>query len=277
MGKVMAVYAIGDLQGCYQAFRRLLAQLKFDPAIDRLWLVGDLVNRGPDSLSCLRFVRGLGNAAITVLGNHDLHLLALAQHPNAAEHANPTLKSILDADDRDELLDWLRCQPLFHRDTDLGWSMVHAGLAPDWTPATATDYAREVQAVLSGPDYRQFLEQLYGDQPDCWHTGLAGWDRLRMIVNCTTRMRLCHPDGRLNFSYKGALEGAPVGLVPWFELPGRQSKTERLVFGHWSALSPISWPQHNVWCIDTGCVWGNALSALRLDTNAPKLTQTTAA
>lgn len=272
----MAIYAIGDLQGCHQAFRRLLDQLRFDPHADQLWLVGDLVNRGPDSLACLRFVRDLGDAALTVLGNHDLHLLALAQRPDALEVADPTLKPILEASDRDALLDWLRRLPLFHRDKALGWSMVHAGLAPAWTPEAAADHAREVESVLAGPDYAAFLHNLYGNQPDRWHDDLAGWDRLRVIVNCMTRMRLCYPDGRLNLTYKKTLEDAPPELVPWFQLPDRRNATERIVFGHWSALRTIAWPRHNVWCIDTGCVWGKPLSALRLDTAEPGLFQFTA-
>lgn len=269
----MAVYAIGDLQGCYQPFRRLLDKLRFDPGVDCLWLVGDLVNRGPESLQCLRFVRELGDAAITVLGNHDLHLLALARRPDESADEHPSLQPILTAPDREALLDWLRQQPLFHRDTDLGWSMVHAGLAPGWTPAAAEDCAREVEAALSGPDHHRFLEHMYGDQPDCWHAGLTGWDRLRVIVNCMTRMRLCHPNGRLDLSYKNTLEQAPPGRLAWFQLAGRQHAAERIVCGHWSALGTVAWPQENVWCIDTGCVWGRALSALRLDVDPPVLWQ----
>lgn len=267
----MAVYAIGDLQGCYRPFRRLLEHLEFDARRDRLWLVGDLVNRGDGSLECLRFVRELGDAAVTVLGNHDLNLLALAQKPDAYERANDTLMPILEAPDRNELLDWLRQLPLFHRDRDLGWSMVHAGLAPAWTPDDAAAYAREVEAVLSGPEHAVFFEHMYGNHPDRWHDDLAGWDRLRIIVNCMTRMRFCRPDGSLDLDYKKTLEGAPQGLVPWFTVAGRQSADERIVFGHWSALSSVAWPEHNVWCIDTGCVWGKTLTALRLDTAEPQL------
>lgn len=267
----MAVYAIGDLQGCYQPLRALLDKLAFDPADDQLWLVGDLVNRGDGSLACLRFVRDLGDAAVTVLGNHDLHLLALARKADAHAQANDTLKPILEAPDRDALLDWLRRRPLFHRDRTLGWSMVHAGLAPSWTVDDAAARAREVETVLAGPDYQAFFEHMYGNQPDHWRDALGGWDRVRMIVNCMTRMRFCRPDGSLDLDYKKTLADAPPGLLPWFSVANRQSADERIVFGHWSALGRIAWPEHNVWCVDTGCVWGKTLSALRLDTTEPQL------
>lgn len=267
----MAVYAIGDLQGCYQPFCRLLERLAFDPAGDRLWLVGDLVNRGDGSLACLRYVRELGDTAVTVLGNHDLNLLALAERPDGHERANATLKPILEAPDRHELLDWLRGLPLFHRDTGLGWSMVHAGLAPAWTPERAAALAREVESVLAGPDHAAFFAAMYGNSPVRWDDALTGWDRLRAIVNYMTRVRFCHTDGALELKYKKTLEGAPAGLVPWFAAPGRRSAGERIVFGHWSALSSVAWPEHNVWCIDTGCVWGKPLTALRLDSAEPEL------
>lgn len=270
----MAVYAIGDLQGCHEQLLQLLDQVRFDPESDQIWLVGDLVNRGPGSLECLRTVRSLGEAAITILGNHDLSLLAQAQESDAEAQANPTLKPILAASDRDELLTWLRHQPLYYRDQALGWSMVHAGLAPDWTAATAASLAREVEAVLATPAYTEFLARLYGNKPDHWHDDLNGWDRLRAIVNHMTRIRLCQPDGRMDLDYKGTLENAPDGLLPWFQLPNRQHADERIVFGHWAALDPIAWPRHNTWCIDTGCVWGGPLSALRLDTPEPAVIHT---
>lgn len=259
----MSVYAVGDLQGCYRPFCGLLESLDFDPARDRLWLVGDLVNRGPDSLETLRFVRSLGDAAITVLGNHDLNLLALAyQHP---AQANDSLKPILEAPDRDELLSWLRQLPLFHRDRALGWTMVHAGLAPDWSLDQAAKLATEVETMLRGPDHAEFFAHMYGNDPDRWHDDLSGWQRLRVITNCLTRLRYCHADGRLDMNYKGSLEDAPPDLVPWFALPERASANERIVFGHWSALTRIAWPEHNAWGIDSGCVWGGKLTALRLD------------
>ena len=265
----MATYAIGDLQGCYRPLRQLLERLDFDPAHDQLWLVGDLVNRGPDSLACLRFVRDLGDAAITVLGNHDLTLLARASRPNP--QVNETLTPILEAEDRDELLHWLRHRPLLHRDTTLGWTSLHAGLAPEWSPAQAESLAGEVEQVLRSDDYPAFFEHMYGNQPDRWSHDLTGWDRLRMITNCLTRMRMCHPDGALDLSHKTTLADAPGGLLPWFALPERASADERIVFGHWSALERVAWPEHNVWGIDTGCVWGGKMTALRLDGEAPEV------
>lgn len=265
----MAVYAVGDLQGCHRAFQRLLERLRFDPGRDRLWLVGDLVNRGDGSLACLRTVRRLGEAAVCVLGNHDLNLLALAQRPDALERANPTLRPILEAPDREPLLEWLRRRPLLHHDAGLGWTMVHAGLPPDWDLAMAQSCAAEVEAALRGPGYREFFRCMYGDEPGRWCDDLRDPDRLRVIVNCLTRMRFCRPDGSLDLEYKGTIEDAPLGLVPWFAHPERATRGERIVFGHWSALGRVAWPEHNVWAVDTGCVWGGALTALRLDTDAP--------
>lgn len=269
----MATYAIGDLQGCHRQFMTLLDRLRFDPAHDRLWLVGDLVNRGGGSLECLREVRDLGDAAVTVLGNHDLHLLALAQRPNALERANPTLKPILQAPDREPLLEWLRHRPLLHGDGGLGWTMVHAGLPPQWDLPFARERAAEVERALRGPDYPEFFRHMYGNEPGRWCDDLQGWGRLRLIVNCFTRMRFCHADGSLDQDYKGPIEDAPAGLTPWFALPDRATRGERIVFGHWSALGRIAWPEHNVWGTDTGCVWGGKLTALRLDTPEPEIVQ----
>lgn len=261
----MAIYAIGDLQGCFRPFLSLLDKLDFEPERDRLWLVGDLVNRGSDSLQTLRYIRALGEAAVTVLGNHDLHLLALAQQPDAVSRANASLRPILSAPDRDELLHWLRHRPLMHHDADLGWSMVHAGLAPDWSVQAALACAHEVEDVLRSADYCAFFEHMYGDYPDQWQGTLSGWSRLRAITNYLTRARMCHPDGRLDLHYKGPPGDAPPTLLPWFALPQRASREQRIVFGHWAALGQVCWSAHNVWGIDTGCVWGNCLSALRLD------------
>lgn len=269
----MATYAVGDLQGRQRPFLALLEALHFDPARDRLWLVGDLVNRGDESLECLREVRRLGDAAVTTLGNHDLSLLALAQRPDALERANPTLRPVLAAPDREPLLEWLRHRPLLHHDAALGWTMVHAGLAPQWDLQTAKARAAEVERALRGPDYREFFRHMYGNEPDRWHDGLRDWDRLRVIVNCLTRMRFCRADGGLDQDYKGPIEDAPAGLMPWFALPGRATRGERIVFGHWSALDRIAWPEHKVWGIDTGCVWDGKLTALRLDTPEPEITQ----
>lgn len=268
----MATYAIGDLQGCYYPLQSLLKRLAFDPRSDRLWLVGDLVNRGDHSLECLRFVRDLGPAAVTVLGNHDLSLLALAQQPNAAGRVNATLRPILNAPDREDLLGWLRQRPLLHQDARLGWTMVHAGLAPQWDLDTAAERAREVENALRGPDHAEFLRHMYGNHPDRWRDDLAGWDRLRTIVNYMTRMRLCRPDsGAFDLDAKGPPGDAPPELTPWFAVPGRRSAASRMVFGHWSSLGRVAWPEHNVWGVDTGCVWGQKLTALRLDGPEPEV------
>jgi bis(5'-nucleosyl)-tetraphosphatase (symmetrical) len=261
----MAVYAIGDLQGCYDEFRALLDQLGFEPARDRLWLTGDLVNRGPASLATLRHVQSLGRAVSVVLGNHDLHLLAAALEPQCLRRSD-TLDDVLRAPDREELLAWLRRLPLVHDDAVLGWSMVHAGLPPEWDIATAAARAAEVSAALVA-EPREFFAAMYGDRPDRWSADLAGSDRLRFTVNCLTRLRILSADGRLLLSYKGPLEGAPAGSRPWFQVPGRRSAGARIVFGHWSALG--YWDADGVVSLDTGCVWGGALTAVRLDATAP--------
>ena len=259
----MAVYAVGDIQGCDEEFGLLLERLEFQPARDRLWLTGDLVNRGPRSLDVLRRVRALGSAATMVLGNHDLHLLAAA-HDRSALRADDTLADILSAPDRDELLDWLRRQPLLHTDAALGWTMVHAGLAPQWDLATATACARELEAALRDTSSaRALFAAMYGNRPDAWSDDLAGTDRLRFITNCFTRLRFCHTDGRLDLGYKGTLAAAPADLVPWFRIPGRRSAGSRILFGHWSALGYHA--GDGVLGIDTGCVWGGRLCAVRLD------------
>jgi len=260
----MAVYAIGDLQGCHDEFRELLETLAFDPAHDRLWLTGDLVNRGAGSLAALRFVRSLGPAAEVVLGNHDLHLLAVAAGRHRLRRGD-TLAEVLAAPDRDELLAWLRERPLALSDPALGWSMVHAGLPPEWDLRTALGCAREVEQVLRA-DPGAFFEAMYGDEPDRWSPSLTGVDRLRFTVNCLTRLRLCAADGRLLLSFKGPPAQAPDGALPWFKVPGRRSAGERIVFGHWSALGYYA--GEGVVSLDTGCVWGGALTALRLDAPA---------
>lgn len=259
----MAVYAIGDLQGCLEPLQRLLDRVRFDPASDRLWFCGDLVNRGPDSLDALRFVRGLGEAALSVLGNHDLHLLALAWDPARSPRDKDTLDAVLSAPDRHELLEWLRNRPLMHHDAPLGWTIVHAGLPPQWGLAEAEAGAAELEEVLSGPAFAGFLSQMYGNLPDRWSPELQGAGRLRYIVNAFTRLRYCRADGSLDFEEKGPPERAPPGLVPWFRVRGRRSRSLRLVFGHWSSLGYIA--ESGVWGLDTGCVWGGRLTALRLD------------
>lgn len=258
----MAVYAIGDIQGCCRELRRLLDVLRFDPSADRLWLTGDLVNRGPQSLETLRFVRGLGTAAVSVLGNHDLHLLAAATH---AEKLKPqdTLDEILNAPDRDELLDWLRRLPLLHHDAQLGYTLIHAGLPPQWDLAMASACAREVEAQLRSDRYAEFFAHMYSNEPTQWSDGLRGWDRLRFITNCLTRLRYCTTDGRIALAHKGTPGTQPAGLLPWFESAERRSRDLKLVFGHWSTLGERI--DAGIYALDSGCVWGGKLTALRLD------------
>ena len=215
----MAIYAVGDLQGCHDALLRLLEQVGFEPDRDRLWLAGDLVNRGPQSLQTLRFVRGLGDAAVSVLGNHDLHLLAVAAGGKASRL--DTLDEILAAPDRDELLAWLSRRPLLHESGDGRWAMLHAGLPPQWSMEQARNCAREAEAVLAGNHSKAFFEQMYGNQPDRWDDGLRGMDRLRLVINCYTRLRFCEPDGRLLLKEKGAPGSQPAGALPWFAVPCR--------------------------------------------------------
>ena len=269
----MAVYAIGDVQGCSDELQQLLDALNVDPAADQIWFVGDLVNRGPKSLQALRLVRSLGEAAITVLGNHDLHLLALALAIDAPE-PDSDLQPVLDATDRNELMEWLRHQPLVHHDKSLNTVMVHAGIFAEWTVDECVRYATEVESVLQGDHPEHFLDQMYGEKPTRWSVDLSGINRQRFIVNSCTRMRFCNRDGSLDFASKLAPEHYPDrgdnALTPWFRMPKRQSATTRIVFGHWSTLGYIN--EANVIGLDTGCVWGGKLSAVRLDEPAP-LTQ----
>lgn len=257
----MSTYAIGDLQGCFEPLQRLLDQLRFDPAADRLWFVGDLVNRGPESLATLRFVRNLGSAAVAVLGNHDLHLLAIAEGFQTLKRGD-TLAEILEAPDRAQLLDWLRRLPLLHR--ELGCTMVHAGLLPDWTIERAQALAHEVETALRADDYRVFLADMYGNAPARWDETLSGHDRLRVIVNAMTRLRACTAQGEMEFSHKGHPRELPAPWLPWYAVPGRRSEGEPILFGHWSSLGLLH-DAHNVWCLDGGCLWGRCLTALRLD------------
>jgi len=259
----MATYAIGDVQGCYSAMRRLLDKCGFDPAADHLWLVGDLVNRGPHSLAVLRYVKGLGKRAVTVLGNHDLHLLVVA-----AGHARPrqgdTMDAILRASDRDELLHWLRHQKLMH--AGHGYAMVHAGLLPQWSIKKSLALAQEVEAALQSDDCDKFLRRMYGNKPERWRDSLRGYDRLRVITNVMTRMRLCSESGRLEFAHKGDPVDLPRGYAPWFKVKQRRSRSTPVIFGHWAALGLYT--GSNVFAIDTGCVWGRELTALRLSDRA---------
>jgi bis(5'-nucleosyl)-tetraphosphatase (symmetrical) len=264
----MAVYAIGDVQGCDEEFSQLLTKLNFSASRDTLWLVGDLVNRGPRSLEVLRRVKALGSAAITVLGNHDLHLLALALSPTEPVKSKDTLQAILTAPDRDELLHWLRHRPMLHHDAALGYTMVHAGLPPQWDLALAQSCARELEEALRDErSCRELFAHMYGDKPDIWSEDLQRHERLRFITNCLTRLRFCRADGRLDLKFKGEVKNAPKHLMPWFQVPERRSRDLRIVCGHWSALGYHD--ADGVLAIDTGCVWGEKLCAVRLDQFPP--------
>lgn len=259
----MAIFAIGDVQGCCDELEALLRALPYSSAGDRLWFVGDLVNRGPKSLEVLRLVRSLGDKAVTVLGNHDLHLVARALG-GAKGRDDDTLDAVLNAPDAGELIDWLRGLPLLHADG--AWVMVHAGLLPQWSVAKAAVLAREVETELSGPGHREFVARLYGSRPDRWDDALEGADRLRVIVNAMTRMRFCTDEGVMDFHAKGETSAAPAGFVPWFDVPVRASAGAGIVCGHWSALGLKL--RDDLVAIDTGCVWGGSLTAVRLDDRA---------
>ncbi len=257
----MNTYAIGDIQGCYDTLCRLLEHCRFDPVRDRLWLVGDLVNRGPRSLETLRLIKSLGDSALTVLGNHDLYLLMVAEGGARFRASDDTLQGILDAPDAGELLHWLRHQRLCH--VEQGYCMVHAGLLPGWTVAQARRLAAEVEGALQGADYPAFMRHLWGSEPATWSDDLSGWPRLRVIVNAMTRMRFCTPAGVMDFKSKGETCNAPDGHVPWFDAPGRLSADSVLVTGHWSALGLLLRP--DLLALDSGCLWGGPLTALRLE------------
>jgi bis(5'-nucleosyl)-tetraphosphatase (symmetrical) len=259
----MAIYAIGDLQGCFSALERLLAKIRFDATHDRLWFVGDLVNRGPESLRCLRFVRSLGDAAVTVLGNHDLHLVCVAE---GVEKSRPrdSIEDVLAAPDRDTLVDWLRRRPLMHAEG--GFALVHAGLLPQWSVKRALSLAAEVEAVLRGSDYRALLARMYGDKPDRWRDGLRGFDRMRVIVNAMTRMRVCDDKGAMVLGFKGEPGESSDEWTPWFDAPQRRSRDHVMVCGHWSALGRVV--RDDLLALDSGCVWGGSLTAVRLDDRA---------
>jgi bis(5'-nucleosyl)-tetraphosphatase (symmetrical) len=256
----MATFAIGDLQGCYRQFEQLLDLISFDRGQDRLWLVGDIVNRGSDSLEILRFVKGLTGAVTVVLGNHDLHLLMVAEGC-ASLSPNDTIQDILSAPDREELLDWLRQQKLLH--VDGNYAMVHAGLLPSWSIAQASELAKAAEAAIQGEEFHEFCLHMYGDHPDHWDEALSGYTRLRVIINAMTRMRICTPDGKMYFKFKGVVEDIPDGYLPWFETPHRASREATIIFGHWSALGLRL--RNNLIALDTGCLWGGTLTAIRLD------------
>jgi bis(5'-nucleosyl)-tetraphosphatase (symmetrical) len=266
----MAVWAIGDLQGCLDPFKRLLDKIRFDDRRDTLWLTGDLVNRGPDSLGTLRFVRSLADAAITVLGNHDLHLLAVAARGGRGQRPGDTLEEILNAGDRDELLTWLASRPLFHHDPALRTALVHAGLPPQWSVADARSAAAEVSTALR-EEGETFYERMYGNEPDRWSSRLSKIERLRFAVNCFTRLRMIDGRGRAVFKFKLHPRFAPPDTQPWFALKERRSRRTRLIFGHWSTLG--LYEGHGVVGLDTGCVWGRELTAYRLDRAARPATE----
>ncbi|MCL2075779.1 MAG: symmetrical bis(5'-nucleosyl)-tetraphosphatase [Betaproteobacteria bacterium] len=257
----MATYAIGDIQGCFAAFSRLLAEIEFNPERDRLWLTGDLVNRGPDSLETLRCVKSLGDAVVTVLGNHDIYLLRISEGAWIRRSRDDTLQEVLDAPDREELFAWLRHQPLCHVDGD--YCLVHAGLLPEWSVDQARALAGEVETELRGDAYQAFVARLWGSEPHVWSDDLEGIDRLRVIVNAMTRIRFCTSRGEMNFVAKGGLDNAPEGCMPWFMLPDRKSAGKTLITGHWSALGLVNSP--SLLALDTGYLWGGALTAVRLE------------
>ncbi|MCL7745241.1 symmetrical bis(5'-nucleosyl)-tetraphosphatase [Guyparkeria hydrothermalis] len=262
----MATYAIGDLQGCLDPLEALLERVRFDPADDRIWFVGDLVNRGPQSLEALRFVRDLGDRAITVLGNHDIHLLGCWFGSRVAR-GRDTLEPILHAEDGDELIDWLRRRPLLQHDAALDWTLVHAGIHPHWTLEQAQTAARETEAAMRADNPEAFFSDIFGNESDHPLENPTTIDRQRFAVNVFTRMRYCHADGRLDFAEKRTPANADPNLTPWFAVPGRAMADRRIVFGHWSTLGPAV-PRGNAWGIDQGCLWGHQLTALRLEDEA---------
>ena len=267
----MAVYAIGDIQGCYDPFRRLLDTLEFEPSTDTLWLAGDLVNRGPKSLKTLRFVRDLGDAAISVLGNHDLHLLALSADAVHFGRRFGSLEKLINAPDADELCDWLRHRPLAHYDAALDSLLVHAGTHAKWSVKKTLARAAEVEEELRHGDYRTLLGKMYGNMPNSWSGKLSGYKRLRFIINCLTRMRMITTGNKLNFTHNGSPWRARKDLQPWYMAENRATANTRVVFGHWSQLGLVVLPK--LVSLDTGCVWGRQLTAVRLDKRIPRVIQ----
>ena len=255
----MATYAIGDIQGCYHSFQQLLERIDFNFSRDRLWLVGDIINRGSGSLQTLRWMYQHQAVVTMVLGNHDLHALAVAEG-FVSPHKHDTLQPILAAPDRVELLHWLRHQPMIHAAD--GYLMVHAGLLPQWDVEQALALGAEVESALRDEGYRDFLANMYGNQPAYWDEDLRGMDRLRLITNAMTRLRACTIDGHMDFQFKGELGDMPAGLMPWFEMPDRRSRDDDILFGHWSAMGLQRRP--HLFALDSGCLWGGQLTAMRL-------------
>ncbi|MBE9561700.1 MAG: symmetrical bis(5'-nucleosyl)-tetraphosphatase [Proteobacteria bacterium] len=258
----MSTYAIGDIQGCYDNLQHLLRLINFNPKQDTLWFAGDLVNRGPKSLEVLRFVKNLGKQAIVVMGNHDLHLLAIA-HGNSKPKTKDTITDILTAPDREELIQWLRHRPFWHYDSNLKIALVHAGVLPQWNLAQINQHANEIETVLQGEKYQQFLANMYGDNPNQWSEELQDWERLRFISNCFTRLRYCNVEGKLSLKKKDSptFNNPNNKQQPWFIWPNNHDT--QIIFGHWAALGYYA--NHNVYALDTGCVWGGALTALRIE------------
>ena len=267
----MASFLIGDVQGCDSALQRLLDEISFSPSRDTLYLLGDLVNRGPDSAGVLRRLMSYGAAAQCLLGNHDLHLLAIA-HGVRKPGRKDTLQGVLTAPDRPAMLDWLRWQhmAILKQVAGVEVLMVHAGVLPSWSAAQTVALASEVEAALRGPELGDFLRQMYGDGPTVWSDTLSGANRLRVIVNALTRLRFCTVDGRMEFASNGGADAAPPGYLPWFDVPGRQTAGITLAFGHWSMLGWLA--RNDVLSLDTGCVWGGCLSAVRLNETATRQT-----
>ncbi len=261
----MAVFAVGDIQGCLDELCALLDTAGFNRDTDTLWCVGDLVNRGARSLDTLRFIRDLGDRAVCVLGNHDITLLALAAGAKIRNHHQ--LQDILDAPDREDLIDWLRSRPLCHYDADLGYAMVHAGVLPEWTLKETLKYAGELEAFLQNEQWAGSIHKLYGSRPRRWKPQREGIDRLRLIGNVLTRLRYLDAEGRVDLECKLSPRKCPKGMMPWFEAPNRKTQDVRILFGHWSTLGYYA--DNNVWGLDSGCVWGRKLTALRLDPEGP--------
>lgn len=260
----MSTYAFGDIQGCYDELQALLELIQFDPTRDTLWFAGDLVNRGPKSLETLRFIRSLGKSAVTVLGNHDLHLMACA---HGIKKVKGSLAAILEADDCDELLNWLAQQPLVHHSKSLNYTMVHAGIPPIWSVKKSLKLSSEVESVLQSDQRQHFFEHMYGDQPDCWDNELSGMTRLRVITNYFTRMRFCNDQGQLELQTKETADKWPEGFKPWFSFDSEKHLGSRIIFGHWAALQGKTESNQFIG-LDTGCVWGGSLTAFRLEDQA---------
>ena len=263
----MSTYVIGDIQGCYRELVDLLDAINFDATNDQLCFIGDLINRGPESLEVLRFVKHLNEKTVVTLGNHDLHLIAVAKNPEKKKPKD-TLDEILAAPDLEELMNWLRRQSLIYTDQDKAFTMVHAGLVPPWDLQQTMEVAREAEAILKSDTFYDFLDVMYGNQPDQWSDDLGGHDRIRFIINCLTRLRYCSKSGKIDFEFKGPPGSEPKGIHPWFCIKNRNTKKEKILFGHWSTVSLGNiddFRKYNVYPLDTGCVWGGTLTALRLD------------